>query len=410
VTGRRSALTRATTLLVGWGLALQAFGAIYRPEALGFLAASPGVLFLLVAALLALPQALVDGITLRGWLLLGWGVVASLVSAMLFGWNSLYASKVTPLLILSMVWMAPLLCLQAMDIKMLKISLGAGLALTGTGYVLGDLFPTALPGTVREFIFGGGYEVYVDSRPRAFMTETSHFAAILGRYAILLFMLFEIGRRPSQIRLIVGILSIAVGLLVTESKGAAVSMAVTLLALSVGRHTIRWSVFLVPAVWWIVDTQIGQIAFDIANFTSTSTRTGLLVAALAATLVNPLGWGYYGFYGTVERFGNWSMDVLSDLPLLFIEMQTIVGDLTSVSYKSTLLDFSVVFGFAFWFFIAGVIQRVDTNDPRVRCVLVYLVFTSFSTGSHESISFFLGLAILARYFPKSGFPVLKNNY
>lgn len=397
---RRSTYTLFITLLVGCGLALQSFGAIYRPEALGFLAASPGVLILLLAALLALPRGMDDRITKRGWLLLGWGLFTSLVSGMVLGWNSLYASKVAPLLILSIAWMAPLLCLRALDIRMLKIALGTGLVISGTGYVLGDLYPTALPELVREFIFGGGYEVYLDSRPRAFMTETSHFAAILGRYAILFFLLFEIGRRPSQIRLIVAILLIAVCLLVTESKGAAVSMAVTLLALSVGRHTITYSIVLVPAIWLIIDNQIGQIAFDIANFTSTSTRLGLFVAGSAATLVNPLGWGYYGFYGTVEHFGNWSMDVLSDLPLLFIELQTIVGDLTSVSYKSTLLDFTVVFGIAFWFFIVAVLKRIDTKDPRVRCILVYMVFTSLSTGSHESISFFLALAILARYFPK----------
>lgn len=400
MTGRSSVLSRAITLLVGLGIALQAFGAIYRPEALGFLAASPGVLLLLLATILSLPHALGHVVTLRSWLLIGWGVVASLVSAMVFGWHPLYASKLVPLLILSVVWMAPLLCLRALDAGMLRIAVGAGLGITLIGYLISDLIPGILSGALRGLIFGGGYEVYFDSRPRAFMTETSHFAAIFGRYGLILVLLLEVGRRYSGPRLMASVGLVTAGLLITESKGAALSMAATLILMSASRRGLPYFLLLVPGAWFLVDSQFEAISFDIGNFTSTSTRVGLWLAGVAAMLANPAGWGYYGFYGAVERFGTWSMDQLSELPLLFTELQNIVGELTSVSFKSTLLDFGVVFGLPFWFFLANVLRRIDLTDPRVRCALAYFALSGATTAGHESIAFFLGLAVLVRFYPR----------
>lgn len=400
MTTARRAPSRAITLLVGWGIALQSFGAIYRPEALGFLAASPGVLLLLLAALLSLPHALADGTTLRAWLLLGWGLVASLPAAAVFGWSPLYASKVVPLLILSMVWMAPVLCLRALTTSMLRKAVTAGIAITLLGYVVSDLLPSLLPSALRVLIFGGGYEVYVDSRPRAFMTETSHFAALIGRYGLILLLMLEAGRRYSGARLMWGVSVVAIGLLLTESKGAPLSMAATLLVLAAGRRGLPYIVVLVPAAWFLIVSQLDAISVDIENFTSTSTRVGLWLAGAAAMVTNPAGWGYYGFYGAVEHFGNWSMDQLSDLPFLFTELQTIVGELTSVSFKSTLADFGVVYGWAFWLFLAHVLRRVDLSDLRVRCALAYFALSSASTAGHESIALFLGLAVLVKFYPR----------
>lgn len=401
----RSALI---TWLLGWGIALQAFGAIYRPEALGFLAASPGVLLLLLAALLALPHALENGITLRAWLLLGWGLVASLVAAVAFGWNALYASKVAPLLILSMVWMAPLLCLRALTASMVRKAVTAGIVITLFGYLVSDLLPGLLPGALRGLIFGGGYDVYVDSRPRAFMTETSHFAALIGRYGLILLLIIEAGRRYNGARLMWGVCIVAIGLLLTESKGAPLSLAATLLVMAAGRRGLPYIVLLVPAAWFLVDSQLDAISVDIDNFTSTSTRVGLWLAGAAAMLTNPAGWGYYGFYGAVERFGTWSMDQLSDLPFLFTELQTIVGELTSVSFKSTLVDFGVVYGWAFWLFLAHVLRRVDLSDLRVRCALAYFVLSGASTAGHESIALFLGLAVLVKFYPRHSVPAMQR--
>ena len=248
--------SRTITTLVGWGIGLQAFGAIYRPEVLGFFAASPGVLLLGMAALLSLPEALEHGTALRAWLLLGWGLVASLPAALVFGWSSLYAAKVVPLLILSISWMAPLLCLRALTVSMVRTAVISGIAISLLGYVVSDLQPTLLPDALRALIFGGGYDVYHDSRPRAFMTETSHFAALLGRYALVLMLISEAGRSYSAIRLLSGIGVITVGLFLTESKGAALSMAVTLLLTATGRRGLPYTVLLVPAAWFLIDSQI----------------------------------------------------------------------------------------------------------------------------------------------------------
>jgi hypothetical protein len=86
--------------------------------------------------------------------------------------------------------------------------------------------------------------------------------------------------------------------------------------------------------------------------------------------------------------------------LLLTELQTIVGELTSVSFKSTLVDFGVVYGLPFWFFLAYVLRRIDLSDLRVRCALVYFALSGASTAGHESIAFFLGLAVLLRFYPR----------
>lgn len=385
--------------LFGWGIALQAFGAVYQPEALGFLAASPGVPLLLLAALLALRGAKYDPIARKSWWLLGWGLLCSLISVAVFGLTPVYLTKIVPLLILSTVWIAPLLCLPYLSTSVVRTAVTAGLLITAVGYLSSDLLKI-LPSGLHALIFGGGYETYVDSRPRAFMTETSHFAALVGRYAMVLLLLREAGRAYDPTRLIIWVVGIALALLITESKGGAVSMCATLLALSAGRKSWRYIFILVPVAWWIADSQVEAISFDIENFTSTSTRVGLWLAGLCALVVNPAGWGYYGFYGTVETFGAWSMDYLSDLPFLFTELQVIVNELTSVSYKSTFLDFAVTFGLPFLLLLRDILKRLDLSDGRVRCALAYFFISSASTAGHESIAFFLGIAVLVKFYSR----------
>lgn len=394
--------------LVGAGLALQAFGAVYKPEALGFLAASPGVPILLLAAVLSLPLAARDRVSLYTWILIVWGLFGSAVSAAYFGYDALYASKMSSLLILSIAWFSPLLCFQSLSLRTVRIGMAAGIAICLVGFLTSDVFPSLLPGALRGFVFGGEYSVYYDDRPRAFMAEPSHFGAIVGRYGILLYLLSEVGRPLNRIRLGGSMVVLAMALLITGSKGAAIAIAFTLVLMVVNRKAFGFALVLIPVAWWLVNTQLEALSLDLDKFTSTATRTGLWLAGAAAVVSNPFGWGYYGFYGTVSMFGNWAMDRLYGLPFIFTELEMIVGDLSSVSYKTTLLDFAVVFGWPFLFFMAWMIRQIDLADLRARCVLAFLVILAISTAGHESISFFLGFALLLRYFPSAKPEVLVN--
>lgn len=394
--------TPIISLMVGAGIGLQAFGAVYKPEFLGFLSASPGVLLLLAAAILSLRYALESRVALYGWLLLLWGVVVSTISLVYFGWNELYASKVFPLLILSVAWMSPLLCIRSLTFETLRIGLTAGLAISVAGFLFSDVFPNLLPGALRSFLFGGEYYIYYDDRPRAFMTEPSHFGALVGRYAIFLYILFEFNRKMSPLRLGLSLLMIAAALLVTGSKGAAVAMALSLVMLTTNSRAISLLFVIAPLSWWLLSSQFEAFSIDLDRFTSTSTRSGLWLAGAGAIGTNPVGWGYYGFYGTITIFGNWAMNQLFGLPFRFNELEIIVGDLTSVSYKTTLIDFAVVFGWPFFAYMGWLFRQIDFGDLRVRCAAAFNLFLSLSTSGHESISFFLGVALMVCFFPKRG--------
>lgn len=392
--------SETVSLLVGCGLGLLAFGSVYKPTALGFLAASPGVLILLAATLMSIWRLPQRSIARDAWLLLGFGLVISPFSILIFGWDSLFASKVIPLFILSIVWLSPILCIDHLRTAHLRFGIALGLSICALGYLTADLLPSLLPASAKDLVFGGGYEIYYDSRPRAFMTETSHFATLVGRYAMVWFLLSEAGRRYSAFRHLAFMIMLASILVTIGSKGAAISVAVALL--TVGFGSKRWSylALLVVPGWFVAEAQVAAIAFDIENFTSTSTRLGLWIAGIAAMAVNPLGYGYYGFYGVMRYFGAWSMEFLSDMPLLFTELRTIVEELTSVSFKTSIFDFGIVFGLPFWILLFRLARRVDLSDPRARVGLAYFFVSGLSTSGHESISFFLGLAALLLYFPR----------
>lgn len=391
--------TPLVSSLIAAGLGLQALGTVYKPEALGYFAASPGVPLLFIASIVALPLKGRGRVSTYTWCLILWGLVGSAFSLMYFGWNDLYGSKFMPLMILSIAWLSPLLCFHALSIGTLRIGLAIGLTICLVGYILSDILAGAIPAIVRAMIFGGDALLYYDDRPRAFMAEPSHFATILGRYALFLYLLYEAGRPLNRTRLTLSMIALAVVLLFTGSKGGALAVSLTLLLLVMNRRTIGFAVFLIPVGWWLATFQINAIATDLDRFTSTATRAGMWLAGSAATLVNPVGWGYYGVYGTVSTFGNWSMDVLFGLPLRLTELQTIVGDLTSVSYKTTILDFAVTFGWPFFALMVWCLRRIDLSDLRALCAVTFIVMSGLYTSGHESVGLFLGIALLMKFFP-----------
>ena len=395
--------SRFLSAIFSAGVALMAFGAVYWPTGLGYLAASPGVLLITVSvALLPLtPKPLRSRTSLNAWRLLGYGVLISALSVLIFGWSPLYASKSLSLLLLSAVWIAPLLCIDHLQKRHLRRALIAAVGICFVGYLLGDIVPGSMPAAISSMAFGGGYDDYLHTRARGFMQENSHFAALLGRYLLILFLLNEASRTYSARRLTLFMVALATLLAFLGSKGSAVSIAAAVLSVSLTRRQLPYLVILAPLLWWVGETQFEALSYDIENFTSTSTRLTLALGAIAAMLSNPLGYGYYGFYGAIQKFGGWSMGWLGErLPLVTTELTEIVEDLINVSAKSTLLDFGIVWGLPFVLILIGLFRRINHSDPRARVGLVYLTLSALATSGHDSISFFLGLAVLVRLFPK----------
>lgn len=386
--------------ILGLGIMLQAFGAVYKPESLGFFAASPGVPLLFVAALLSLPNALSDGVSGRAWALLFWGIIASFTSLASFGWQEIYGEKFLPLFILTISWMAPFLCIAYINLKFVKFSLIIAILICLIGYIISDIFPEIMPDIIRQFIFGEDYQFYSDPRPRSFMPETSQFGNIVARYAMALFLIYEINKKYDQKRFIIFLIFISICLFFIQSKGAGLSIALVMILTVINKRGFLWAVVALPIVWLLGQSQIAALGFDLENYTSTSTRVGLWLAGSAALTLNPFGWGYYGFYGTVSSFGDWAIGVLSQFPINFWELESIVYDMKSVSYKSSLLDFGAIFGLPFWFFVIYLLRRMDFSDARVRSSVAFFFLSALSTSGHDSISFFLGLALLFRFFPK----------
>lgn len=397
-------LSHAISTVYCSGIAMLAFGAVYRPEFLGALGASPGLL-LIMAAVLMLPflrrRPGTVSSAVRTPLLLAVGVAGSLASAAIYGWSHLLLGKFFALFLLSLVWLSPLLVADILRVGQIRTAVRVGLLICLLGFVFSDLFPSVLPGALRSLAFGGGLDQYLDDRPRGFTDEPSSFATLVGRMLLIHFLIMEAGRRFDPSRSLMFLAGMASCMVLLGSKGAVFSIALCLVAAGFGRKHWRYLLLLAPLAIWVGSTQSEAVVLDLEQFTSISTRLGMAVTGLAAGAVNPLGYGYYGFYGAIEQFGTWSMDVLGGaLPLRFVEMVEIVDDLINVSTKSTILDMLMILGWAFIWSMWQLCKRIDLSDPRARAALVYLLVTSLYTSTNASVLFFLGIALLVRLYPR----------
>lgn len=386
-------------------IAMMAFGAVYRPEVLGYLAASPGPLLLTCCLPVVLLVRLVEGraqsdVSRNVWWMIAYGAVVSIFCALIAGPTVFFLGKSVTLLVLSMVWLSPLLFIDHLRIRHLRRALTAALVICAIGYVFSDHFHL-LPPALIELVFAPAYQVIGDERARGFMQENSHFGTIIGRYAMMLYLIKEMARPYSAKRQATFMLLMMVVLGLVGSKGAAISILVAFLWVSMSRRLIPYLLFFAPIVIAVGFRQAEAVAHDLSNFTSGSTRMTLWLTGLAGQIVNPFGFGYYGFYGAVQTFGGWAMGWLgSMLPLNFSEVTEIVENLSNVSTKSTLFDFLLVFGVFFIWTLYMICRRIRISDPRAKAAVVYLLLTSLASAGHESVSFFLGFAVLLLAFPR----------
>jgi hypothetical protein len=389
------------SFLYGTGVALTAFSAIYWPEFLGPLGASPGFILITACVFLSLlvrfRRSLITK-KMRIAQVLSFGVLGSFISLALFGWSTIYATKFVSLALLTLIWMSPLMMQDVLLMRHLRTAAIVGIVICLAGYLLSDLLQV-LPHALRDMLFRGEFANYENSRARGFTEEPGHFATLLGRFLFIAYLIWESGRAYSAFRLVAMLCLAAATLMVMGSKGAVAGIAVAILVIGARRQQLPYFVLLLPLLAWTASVQITNITVDIEQFTSTATRLTLSVAAISAVVLNPFGYGFYGFYGAIQLFGSRAVDWLSDYPLVFNEVREIVDDLVNVSSKSTLLDFTLVLGWPFLFMLRRAVMLIDIRDPRAQAGLIYFFLTAMSTSANLSITFFLGLVVLMKAYP-----------
>ena len=384
--------------LVALGLSLQALGAVYQPVTLGYLAASPGTPILLIASVLSLFFLRRGSLAFYAWLMILWGVAASAISIVWFGAETLYVEKTVALLVLTIAWSSPILCIGLLTPKSAMFAASTALAICLVAYVASDVFPDILPAGLKAVIFGGGYGTYIDERPRGFMTETSHFGSIIARYGLVVFLLVE-RRRPYAASRLLGRSSLlGFALFLVGSKGSILSMAFSLAVASFKRGRLPIILTVVPLALVFASTQVDALGSDFTSFTSTATRTTLFLTSIGAFLSNPFGYGYYGFYPAIHNFGSWALDIVSGSGLNLREVELIIYNLENVSTKSTITDYAVIFGVTFVLFMITALRRIQLSDPRALFATIFLLSSGLSTSGTESISFFFLLAVLVRFY------------
>ena len=202
-------------------------------------------------------------------------------------------------------------------------------------------------------------------------------------------------------RLLVFTVALAALLLVLGSKGAIGGVALAMLTIAVRWRQLPYLVLLVPGAWFLVESQMSALVMDFEEFTSAATRLGLAVTALIGLAHDPFGYGYYGFYGAVQKYGVVAMNWLTSIvPVNISELQTIVEDLVAVSTKSTLLDFCLTLGGFFVLFLWQMVRLIDLWDPRARVCMAYFLLLALTNSGHASITFFLGWLVMIRGFPR----------
>lgn len=395
----------AISLLFSIGIALLPIQAMYWSEALGALSASPGLLFILMAVLLS-PLAptrhrpIFHKLKLK--LLLLMPVGASVISVAVFGFSSLLAFKFLSVGVLSLLWLSPLVLADHLIIRHVRLAALIGINICLLGYVFSDILD-ALPSYAQDLLFGVEFRETNDGRPRGFSEEASQFSSTFSRLLILYFLIWESTRRCNSGRLIFFLCCLAVLLVILGSKGAVIGIVFSLLSCTMGRRQLPYLLLALPMVWWLANTQLEAIYIDIEQYSSASTRIILMFTGIVATLVNPFGWGFYGFYGAIQTFGAWTLECIGErFPVLrLLEARDIIDQLNNVSTKTTPLDFTMTFGWMFIWLVVHIIQSTCFDDPRVRTCSIYVMVTSFSTSGHLSIMAFLIFAVILRLYPRS---------
>lgn len=387
---------------VGFFLAVVLYpvGALYQPAFLGAWTASAAAPIFFSLALLRLFRIRFRAETKEILGFIVWIVAMSFVSMLLYGVSKFYIFKGIATLILVISWMAPLLIIPLISARVLSLSVSFALAVTVLGYFVLDINigPADL---IRSLLVSPEFHDIDDARAKGLNSEPSHYSATLGRLLFAWFLIKETGRKYSSYRLLLFLCFFGFIMLLTGSKGAALSVLVMTLATFFSIRSIALSLLIVPIGFLIFPDLVSLFVVDLQNFMSVSTRSGLTLAALMAFLGNPLGYGFYGFYPVMADYGAKGISALPDFMINLSELEEIVYQLESVSFKSTILDFLVIGGLAWIRIIYVYFSRVDTGDPRVLTAIFYLIASGLYVEGVQSIGFFLLLGVIFNCFKKT---------
>lgn len=398
-----SKLNNIVSLLFCVGISLSAFGAVYIPNSLGYLAASPGVLFIAVT-LFFVPFYFSAPQNKNIFILLGWGCVVSLLGFAIYDYEYIYLKKSFSLLVLNAIWLAPLIWRDCLKLHYLQAGIVVALLISLVGILVIDFYSID---AVKELVFSPDFNSSSGGRIRGFMQEPSHLGHIIASTFLLQYLISTADKPVDHRSFVVYLILLSVILYLVGSRGSSISVLIAFVTSLLRRRSWIWLLFFAPLIYVCSVEIVESIGYDIENYTSTATRFTLILASLNALLHNPFGYGYYGFYGCVQEYGRIAIVLVNKYTDFDVtELHDIVENLHNLSTKSTIFDFGLVFGIPFYYFIWRLIKRIDTSDFRVRASLVYFFLSTLSTSGHQSIFFFLGLAVLVRLYPYS--PLYKN--
>ena len=345
------------TFLVGLAIISTPFGAMYWEPSLGYYASTPANLFCTFASLLGFLKILlhlnpsinrrIEVSALKLW---SFGFVTSLISLVFFGYNQLYIYKILSLSLLYFTWFSPLICYSAINVSMLKIPLLTSIFIMFVGFILVDVAQLNL-GLIQIFISPDFLNKSNDGVV-GFMQEPSHFTTALG---LLIFSFYLVSRSSHNITnrsFYFFIIFLSIVMISLDSKGAAFSLALSLvLSQKLKIKNLIYFLIITPIVYLAISTKLPEIMADIEMFSSVATRTTLFVLGLFGGIINPLGWGYYGYYGVFQEFGPFIYSLTISKSFILDEFIETITYLISVSTKSSFLDLFILYGWGFIYFI-----------------------------------------------------------
>jgi len=388
-----------TIYSVGFFLAVILFpvGALYQPAVLGAWASTPAAILFFVLAIFRIFRLRfrAEAKNVLGFLI--WIIVVSLISVALYDFKSFYFAKGIATLVLIISWISPILIIPMISERVLSLSVSYAIIVTLFGYIILDL--NLLPNDlIRNLLVSSEFHNIYDNRPKGLNSEPSHFSAVIGRLLFAWFLIKESGKKYSSNRLLLFLIIFGSIMLFTGSKGAFASVVIISLSTFFSIRSILIFILIAPVIFFISPNLISLFTVDIQNFMSISTRAGLGLASLMSLLDNPLGYGVYGFYPVMGDYGSKAIMALPAILTNLSEIENIVYELESVSFKSSILDFLVIGGLAFVRLIYVILRNVNKRDPRVLAGIFYLIASGFYVEGAQTIGFFLLLGVIINCF------------
>lgn len=394
------------TSLIAMGIIFTPLGALYWSTSLGYYSSTPANLFCSLASLVGVLKIFLNlqpslGQVIKVNVLKIWffGFITSLISLIFLGYNELYIYKTLSLSLLYLTWFSPLICYSEINVSKLKIPLLISILIMIVGILCVDLkfFNSSI---VELFISPDFYNIDTDSIA-GFMEEPSHFASTFGLLICSFYLVSKHNRIVTNRSFIFFIIFLSIVLIFLDSKGAVFSIVFSLVfSQKLKIKNLIYFLIVIPIVYIGIAAKLPLIVSDIETFSSVATRTTFFVLGVFAGITNPLGWGYYGYYGVFQNLGPTVLSLAISESLILNEVYETITNLTNVSTKSSFLDLFILYGWGFIYIIYKGLDLLNTKDLITRFGLLFIFFTSLYTAGNQ---LYLDLLLLSLLFKRSEF-------